>query len=670
VGRKNIEQMKNIFITVLLIFNWCYSDQELTGGLKFYSNYEKPGVGSKLVLPTKGEFNLTKPFSIIFELSIAPTSPYGIILQARNGHETIFSVSYIDFQSEDSSFINLVYGDKDTGIRIPILKDELSVDNWMKLNIEIDPISNSIKLTLNEQLFKNSEIEIRHPLTFNWVFGKPINRNDVPAMGIRDVKFFIEGVEKNYWPLNEFRSEKAKDIVGKKDGVQAGCLWLNSKHQNWILIKSLPKSDIELTDFNLKSYERVINVDNKLAGIITDKNEIHLEFLNIKPLPEKFIHYFNNGSLLSFHAGGKGPISVYDDQIGQWSEVDTTKSNNQLYNSTIIKDVHGDLYQFGGYGHYSVRNQLLKYDWDAVQWDTISYTVEKNEEFHPRDKMTYSMSADSTFYWIFGGEGNVSGKQEDGFHTFFDLWKLDLQNKQGSKMWKWDGQPELQVVDMKVFGDTLLTFLTIDQLTHQVRFFYSSVQTEQIYELSPSQIISPNHQAMLVPSPDEYYLNLLIENETTIEIYQLAMPPVYIENRLEESKKRKYFGYLVIIFLMISVTYVLYKQKNTTQDKEIPILISLEYGTMELFINGEKRNLEKVKLKKAIHLLKLIAETSEQKITHHALQGELWPHVMDESFTNSLNVAIHECRKLISPYGDQLINQNKTISLKCKILYK
>ena len=72
-------------------------------------------------------------------------------------------------------------------------------------------------------------------------------------MGIRNVKFFIEGVEKNYWPLNEFRSEKAKDIVGKKDGVQAGCLWLNSKHQNWILIKSLPKSDIELTDFNLKS---------------------------------------------------------------------------------------------------------------------------------------------------------------------------------------------------------------------------------------------------------------------------------------------------------------------------------------------------------------------------------------------------------------------------------
>ncbi|MBT5720724.1 MAG: hypothetical protein HOI72_00890, partial [Candidatus Marinimicrobia bacterium] len=50
--------MKNIFITVLLIFNWCYSEQELTGGLKFYSNYEKPGVGSKLVLPTKGEFNL------------------------------------------------------------------------------------------------------------------------------------------------------------------------------------------------------------------------------------------------------------------------------------------------------------------------------------------------------------------------------------------------------------------------------------------------------------------------------------------------------------------------------------------------------------------------------------------------------------------------------------
>lgn len=662
--------MKNLFITVLLVLNWCYSDQGLAGGLKFYSNYEKWGSGSKLVLPEKGEFNIYKPFSISFEFSISLTSPYGVIFQARNRNESMLSVSYIDFQSTDTSFVSLVYKGNDIGISLPILKSDLNIENWMQFVLEIDPISNLIKVTLNKDHIGIANILIEDYWKFNWVFGKPINRNDVPSMGIRNIKFYIDGEENNNWPLNEFQFEKVTDIAGNKDGIQTGCLWLNSKHQNWTLLDSISKSDIKFVDFTPDHYDGIINVDNKLTGIIKEKNEIHIDFLNIINIPEKFIHFFDNESLFSFHAGGEGPISVYDDRTSQWSEVDTTHSNNQYYNSAILKDIRGDMYQLGGYGNYTVKNQLLKYDWNTTQWDTISYTVEKNEVFYPRDKISYSISSDSTFHWIFGGEGNISGKQEDGFQTFFDLWKLDLQEKQMTKMWEWDGHPELQVVDMRVIGDSLLTFLTIDQLTHQVRFFYSSIQTEKIQELSPDQIISPNHQTMLVSSREEYYLNLLIDNETTIKIYQLAMPPVYIENKSKESKNRNDSIYLILLFGMVLAVYVYRKHNNAKPDMEIPIQISLENKVMELFINGEKKNLEKVKLKKAINLIKLIAKTPEQKITHHALQEALWPHVMDESFTNSLNVAIHECRKLISPYGDQLINQNKTISLKCKILYK
>lgn len=247
---------------------------------------------------------------------------------------------------------------------------------------------------------------------------------------------------------------------------------------------------------------------------------------------------------------------------------------------------------------------------------------------------------------------------------------MDLQEMNMTKMWEWDGQPELRVIDMRVIGDSLLTILTIDLLTHQLRFFYSSIQTEKIQELSPDQIISPDQKAMLVSSQEENNLNLLIDNETTLENYQLAMPPVYIKNKSDESKIRNDSIYLIILFVLILVAFIIKKQKNAPQDSEIPILISLENDTLELFINGQKKNLGKVKLKKAIHLLKLIADTSEQKITHQALQEALWPHVMDESFTNSLNVTIHECRKLISPYGKKLINQNKSISLKCKIRYK
>lgn len=341
--------------------------QELVDGLMFYSNYEKPGSASKLVLPEKGEFSINKPFSISFEFSINPKSHYGVMLQARDGKEPIFTVSYIDFQSKDSSFINLVYEDKDTGIRLPILKNELDLNNWMLLILEIDPISNSVKLTLNTQSIETLNIDIVNDFSFKLVFGKPINRNDVPSMGIRNVKLIINGVEKNNWPLNEFRSKKVSDIVGNMDGFQRDCLWINSRHQNWTLINSISKSEIEFVDFTLGRFNTIINLDNKLTGIITDGNNVKLEFLNIKPLPEKFIHFFDNKCLLSYHAGGEGPISVYDNRTRQWSNIDITQSNDQYYNGAMLKDVRGDIYLLGGYGNYSVKNQLMKYDWITAQ---------------------------------------------------------------------------------------------------------------------------------------------------------------------------------------------------------------------------------------------------------------------------------------------------------------
>ncbi|MDP6789375.1 MAG: hypothetical protein QF845_02450 [Candidatus Marinimicrobia bacterium] len=141
--------IRTILITLPLLWHLSLFAQDLPGGLKFYSTHEQDQGYSKLVLPDKGNFSISKPFSISFDIAFDPQSPYGVILQARDGNTAILTLSYIDYQSVDSSILYVIYKEVNTGINIPIKKNELDLNKWLNLKLAIDPLDEVIELTFN-----------------------------------------------------------------------------------------------------------------------------------------------------------------------------------------------------------------------------------------------------------------------------------------------------------------------------------------------------------------------------------------------------------------------------------------------------------------------------------------------------------------------------------------
>jgi len=670
--------IRTILITLPLLWHLSLFAQDLPGGLKFYSTHEQDQGYSKLVLPDKGNFSISKPFSISFDIAFDPQSPYGVILQARDGNTAILTLFYIDYQSVDSSILYVIYKEVNTGINIPIKKNELDLNKWLNLKLAIDPLDEAIELTFNGQK-RNTKIIMDETWAIHWVFGKPVSRNDVPSMAIRNIKFSISGIETNHWPLDEFQDNEAHDIIGNRNGKQTDCFWLNSRHQKWIQTQSFPMNPkLKFEEFSNQGFNDIIYIGEELLGVKNEKHTIHLQPMEKGSLPKKFSIHFNQieNQVFAFHEGGEGPISRFDSKRKKWINVDSTISNNDFYNGILMIDPeNGDLWRLGGYGNYAVKNNLMKYDWKHSKWESVSYNIENGDTFHPRDKMVSAISADSSFYWLFGGEGNESGNQEDGFRFFFELWKFYLGDPKMEKVWDWNGKPELLVVDINVLEDSLLSILTIDKISEQLRFFYSPTTNSEIKELSINLPKSPKGEVTFIMGHDGYSLNVLSANSENenIMVFELALPPVQPMINNKKYPKDNPFTLFLLVGLGISIVSALFYHTFGKPSSAVPeiaqkgIVILFTNGEMELRIDGNPIDLEKVKLKKAVNLLKLIAAAPDQKIQHSEIKENLWPHVMDESFHNSLNVAIHELRNIISPLGDQLINQNKYISLKCEI---
>ena len=56
--------------------------------------------------------------------------------------------------------------------------------------------------------------------------------------------------------------------------------------------------------------------------------------------------------------------------------------------------------------------------------------------FFPRCKAVISYDKKNKKYMLYGGQGNESGKQQQGFRRLNDLWEIDLANYQFNQIWE------------------------------------------------------------------------------------------------------------------------------------------------------------------------------------------------------------------------------------------
>ena len=129
----------------------------------------------------------------------------------------------------------------------------------------------------------------------------------------------------------------------------------------------------------------------------------------------------------------KGCGEVYEFRNDSIVRIDNSFQHKNQFNSCpfVYKD---EIYYFGGYGLFTFKNILTKFDLETKEWEIIKYNDYKNVP-EPRDH-AISFVKEDNLYVISGYSENYETDQVTGVgKQLFDIWKLNLK----TKVWEYLG---------------------------------------------------------------------------------------------------------------------------------------------------------------------------------------------------------------------------------------
>jgi hypothetical protein len=146
------------------------------------------------------------------------------------------------------------------------------------------------------------------------------------------------------------------------------------------------------------------------------------ELPNTKDFPYNFFNIKGKNYLVNTGCG-----EVYEFRNDSIIRIDNSFQHKNQFGSSpfVYKD---EIYYFGGYGLFTYKNILTKFDFKTKEWELVKYNDYKNIP-QPRDKAISFVNGDN-FYLISGYSENYETDQVTGSSKqLFDIWKLNLKTK-------------------------------------------------------------------------------------------------------------------------------------------------------------------------------------------------------------------------------------------------
>ncbi|MDC0646103.1 hypothetical protein OAP60_02005, partial [bacterium] len=669
-----------------------------------------------LTIPDKGEIYLVNDFELSFDIYFWQKDPFGYIISAGNDKvRDYFILSYSDYRHPDTSYIELTVKNKSSIISIPIPDNLQGKNIWRKLSIKFEYSQNRIGLSFDNggENWCYMDEPLFHHLQF--IFGGTFRRIEPPRMAIRNIQINENNNHLITWPLNEIdgpiangRSIKGEEYKGRVTNGN----WLSGHHSQWqkIFSHDITGKDFQFIKFNPNSMQSIfIKNDSLYFSDLTNSKENNA--FPFTKLPQKYNYLYDgkNHQLLSWYEGGNSPIASFDFTTNTWKGYELNlESKKQYFGHSIIRDeVNSDWYILGGYGWYTVKNDLQLYDSKSNDWKQVPYSTTNNDLFYPRNEMVIHHEKTKGSYLIYGGSGNESGTQEQGFRNLNDLWSLNLQTRTFTKLWDDESLlpftnfssktvivPEMNRIFHMVMQNSLIDSIEnvlyqsfIDnkdfQNTH-IRFQPKGVSDFDIFDM---EFNLKTNELILVVKTKRQKNN---ESIDSIEYYSLNLPLTHIV--IIPKTANNYWKYILLVVGLGSVIWYFSKnsnlpEKNDTIDPHSLIIANnsmneneekiLEkgvtvkvFGTFKMWVDGREIHHKDWRSKKARELFIFILLKNNNGVSIKDINLTFWPDVNKESATNSRAVALNKIRKIIFPYTDLIMKVDDRLCIReTNILY-
>lgn len=677
-------------LLILLAYQFNFAQSQSFNGLDFsFVNRKledrtslRIGSGSKLLVQNK--------YHLSCEISINNPNEYGFVFNIFSKQS---SIRLLYIPKADSASLQLVVNNKPTKKRITRAKSFFASGNWFNLNLVVDLKNYNSIFSFNGIQFVETKIGEMVIYNTEIVFGSfiesNVRQNDIACFRLRNIKIYDdENKLRHYWKLGEPAGNIAKDSKSNLDAEVFKPQWMILNHYQFkdvAKIGPFPGVEKEINPpvvYDSKS-NRLILIGNKflyyydLAKHVAEKEHYKLP---LKQICYTAIYNDTNKKLYALYAGG-GKVSVYDENEKVWSDVDSSIFHQGHYygSNLFINPLDGGLFMIGGYGYYTVKNDLQKYDFKSKRWIKIPL---KGDKLLPRNGAILGKKNNTGEFFLFEGFGNESGIQIEKYRRLTDLYFLNMKDTSlkkiidtGNSTGKMFAYPALYFDSLKnqifFLGDSTLTSeekttrilcYSLDSKTFNV--VSDSFRTHYNFN-SPLFYDKLNNKIITVRAKKEGKDSLFIYVQSleypllTQADFNLLPKAVSYPNLLQ-----KYKAIIAIMFslaLIISVyLYVRWKKKRLVSAKRISYLQDNElrksnciylFGDFKVFDKNSNEITEEFspKIKQLFVLLLMKSYNgSNYGITTEALTTYLWPEANNESTKNNRNVSINKLRKLIS----------------------
>lgn len=701
-------QLQILLFVLLCIVGKVDASSLYDYGLSFKAHTVLGTERTTLYLDDNEPFPVKDDFIISFQIYVrANEHDFGSILHLHTNTNQFIHFSFV--AGEKRHFPALVLNEGIINIDSPIEREK-----WLDVSLHLRLKENVIEIDYN-----NKKISAMAPLqgvkSITALFGQMEKYlADVAPIDLRNVTITLDGKLIREWKLWKHNGTICYDEIERAVARAVHPVWLIDNHIEWKLIHQSETPEKLDVAFNAREALFYLVKPQKIE--ILDENGTLQKEIAIcggypaVEYPNHLLYDTLSNELVSYYPK-KGFTSNFSFDTERWSrEMRNTEEASNYNHAKAFNPTDSSFYFFGGYGYYQYHNDLYRMKYGTNQIEQVEY----ERPLPPR--YSAAMAAVGDELYIFGGRGNKYGKQELSTHYYWELYAINLKNRQSHIVWQ-KRQPleEGTIMASTMYfepsdssfyavstnkGGVLWKISMKDSIFSEVS---KPIYNESTYQDSDfSLYASPSHGKLFL------VLDKILSNHThNLAIYSINMPLVnemdIRQPTIEKNSNNRLYLYITGILLLIALVAIAFYCIRT---KKIKIHLPLKRRQkMQPLIKSEKssayQNLKSSRkrvgmpetegvtsettsyydrsrasisllgcfnvrdkdgnditsnftprLKHLLILLILYTEKNVQGILASKTLGILWPEKEETAARNNRNVNLRKLRLLLKSIGD------------------
>jgi DNA-binding SARP family transcriptional activator len=662
-------------------------------GLYFASHEVYQDQRTSLHLSPDKPFRFPDGFALEFDINFRRGDGYyGYIFRIiGDRHANIDLVSNL---SADSANIWLVYREE---ILFTARRDEfpdLDYDRWVRIRIEPDVSSSRIVLSINGKK-QDIAVEGLRQERFDIFFGacrlNDFSNTDVCPMSVRDIRLYAPGDRLyRHWELRKHAGDRVYDEIARATATAENPVWLINRYTDWRKLAELHVDNLYGITPDSVNGKLFLVGDKAVYALTLDSLRLDsLAYSEGSPHPvisEHSVIYNAYTDEIWSYDFSNPTLSRFDFKTRTWSHTPSTANETgYVHHNAFISPVDSSLVTLFGYGFYSYKSTINRYNPRANEWEQTVAPV------NPR----YLSSAgymDSRRVLIFGGYGSKSGRQELSPGAYYDLHLFDFDDHSFTHLWTLPAQsPPFVPAATLVFDDETKSFYT---LTYNNSFYNASFRLTEVETGKPEIRFIGDRIPFLFRDIETWvylYLNraktdliAVVSHNHDVSLYAIAYRPLSIDEVLQAAPPQRRDGRLwlyvgaalllgaalgVLLFICRTKTG-LFRRKTPGGHLDLaPLPASDRAQTSAIYLLGSFQVFDKQgenithafsPTLKQLFLFVLFNSTNKSKgVTSEKIDEVLWHDKIGDSARNNRNVNISKLRAAFELIGDiEITNKN------------